>query len=608
MHLVWPAVVFSLLINVSLQLDESHPKKQSTDDVELEKRAAELVELYSIYPKDATVKTQADAINQLLDQYVLPANKTDIYASECNRHGMWTLFWNAPLTESKADILKQDPNIGYIGKSNELEYDPTLNYAADPSDLRRQKYAAEEMKFLSQPPELSLPNFEHYVYEESAGRGVNVYISDTGANLANQELTDGSNVAGRVRWLFGQGGGPINTDQVDLHIDGHGTCMLDKIGGYRYGVAKNVNPIVARAVHNHPDAFLDTVRQIDADYEPIYNQDPRTARAIINMSWGFPADQLRGIKDAWVNELRTLMQKLISMGATIVIPSGNAYPNKEVDKWPALFAREEGNNGIPELIIVGGIEVYRGRNGKLWDRSQTAPFVSVYAPSFIINCADGKGGMRNRLEVTAAAQVSGMGAYFLGIPSIRDYLHDDNGRNRVTKLKDHILRNSWVRDKTAGDFNAIYNNEDPRTCKKPPSDDDDEVAEPCQVTTTTTGANDVTVMGDCFIDTYTTVTPTNHPTPTPELQCSCAGAMVAGVASTEVMGTTYTWCQTSGPPVYPTGMQTVVSPPATAEQVSPPEPTVEDPTAPPPGEPAPGKPEGKCNSDDASPLNVGNDC
>ena len=84
--------------------------------------------------------------------------------------------------------------------------------------------------------------------------------------------------------------------------------------------------------------------------------------------------------------------------------------------------------------------------------------------------------------------------------------------------------------------------------------------------------------------------------------------MVAGVASTEVMGTTYTWCQTSGPPVYPTGMQTVVSPPATAEQASPPEPTIEDPPAPPPGEPAPGKPEGKCNSDDASPLNVGNDC
>ena len=84
--------------------------------------------------------------------------------------------------------------------------------------------------------------------------------------------------------------------------------------------------------------------------------------------------------------------------------------------------------------------------------------------------------------------------------------------------------------------------------------------------------------------------------------------MVAGVGSTTVMGTTYTWCQTAGPPVYPTGMQTMVSPAAT---VAPPEPTVEDapapaPEEPAPEEPAPEKPEGKC--DDASPLNVENDC
>ena len=33
----------------------------------------------------------------------------------------------------------------------------------------------------------------------------------------------------------------------------------------------------------------------------------------------------------------------------------------------------------------------------------TAPFVSVYAPSFVINCADGKGGLRNRQEVTGTS-------------------------------------------------------------------------------------------------------------------------------------------------------------------------------------------------------------
>lgn len=105
------------------------------------------------------------------------------------------------------------------------------------------------------------------------------------------------------------------------------------------------------------------------------------------------------------------------------------------------------------------------------------------------------------------------------------------------------------------------------------------------------------------------VTPTINPNLTGEPQCSCADGAIAGVGSTEVMGTTYSWCQTGGPPVYPTGMQTVVTtPPA-----SPPEPTpVDEPAAaaPPPEEAAePEKPEGKCNKDDASPLNVGGgDC
>ncbi|KAL8996676.1 MAG: hypothetical protein Q9169_003848, partial [Polycauliona sp. 2 TL-2023] len=59
---------------------------------------------------DATVKSQAEAINKLLDQHVLPGNKSSIYASECNNHGMFTLFWDAPLNESQAEILKEDPN------------------------------------------------------------------------------------------------------------------------------------------------------------------------------------------------------------------------------------------------------------------------------------------------------------------------------------------------------------------------------------------------------------------------------------------------------------------------------------------------------------------
>lgn len=77
------------------------------------------------------------------------------------------------------------------------------------------------------------------------------------------------------------------------------------------------------------------------------------------------------------------------------------------------------------------------------------------------------------------------------------------------------------------------------------------------------------------------------------------------------MGTTYSWCQTGGPPVYPTGMLTVTSaPPSTPDSTSidVPASASEEPAE--PAEPEkPEKPEGKCNKDDASPLNVGGgDC
>ncbi|KAL8673770.1 MAG: hypothetical protein Q9168_001831 [Polycauliona sp. 1 TL-2023] len=595
MRFMWPSIVFGLLINVSSQVEESRQEKQSTSSERLEERADDLTELYVIYPKDVTVKSQADAINRLLDQYVSPGNKSSIYASECNNHGMWTLFWDAPLSESHAKILRDDPNASPLPAKDTLV---------------RQRYSPEEMKFLSQPEDLKLGNFENYVYQESGGRDVLVYISDTGANLANTEFTEitgGSNIARRVRWLFGQGGGAVDTDEVDLSPKGHGSCVLDKIGGYRYGVAKNANPVVVRAVRDNPLTYLDTVRKIDADYQAIYDRDPKNARAIVNLSWGWTKKSLEDYNpDAWINEMRRLLKGLINNGATIVVPTGNALGATDVDKWPTLFAGEEGDDGIPELIVVGGIEVYDFKNGKLWDRSQKAPYVDLYAPSYLINCVDGAGGMRNRLETTgtsfAAAQVSGMAAYFLGISGIRDKLRDDDGRTRSLNLKNHLISYAYARDKTAGDFKAIYNGEDPRECRKSPKDDDKDVGEPCRPSTTAP-SNDMTIMGDCFIET---VTPSASPSPTPEIQCSCAGGMVAGVTSTEVMGTTYSWCQTGGPPVYPTGMQTVVSPAA-----SPPEPT--DPPAPrPPPKEDDGKdkekPKGKCNKDDASPLNVGDDC
>lgn len=58
--------------------------------------------------------------------------------------------------------------------------------------------------------------------------------------------------------------------------------------------------------------------------------------------------------------------------------------------------------------MVGGVEVYDDKNGNLWDRSRVGTpengvTVDVYAPSYLINCANNAGGFRIREEVTGTS-------------------------------------------------------------------------------------------------------------------------------------------------------------------------------------------------------------
>ena len=110
MHISWLCFVLSLTTLLSVQ---AHEDSQKVSDKPLAERDQEPTELYVIYAGDVSVKSQADAINQLLDEVV--SDKSTIYASEVNRKvngkDMWTLFWGASLTASQAEKVKADPNV-----------------------------------------------------------------------------------------------------------------------------------------------------------------------------------------------------------------------------------------------------------------------------------------------------------------------------------------------------------------------------------------------------------------------------------------------------------------------------------------------------------------
>ena len=95
--------------------------KEAFNSNAIEESDTEATDLYVIYAQDVSVKSQADAINQLLERLV--SDKSTIYASEVNDivngKDMWTLFWGVNLTAFQAEQIKADPNVSESpGKSH----------------------------------------------------------------------------------------------------------------------------------------------------------------------------------------------------------------------------------------------------------------------------------------------------------------------------------------------------------------------------------------------------------------------------------------------------------------------------------------------------------
>jgi hypothetical protein len=96
--------------------------------------------------------------------------------------------------------------------------------------------------------------------------------------------------------------------------------MLSKVGGTRYGVAKNISPVIVRVGGaRNADDHLDGVSQALADF---MNQKRAglLQNAVINMSFFFPPT---GVNQAWINRLRQLLQDMVNQGMFPITGSGN---------------------------------------------------------------------------------------------------------------------------------------------------------------------------------------------------------------------------------------------------------------------------------------------
>ena len=180
-------------------------------------------------------------------------------------------------------------------------------------------------------------------------------------------------------------------------------------------------------------------------------------------------------------------------------------------------------------MVVGGVTV----DGDRWYKScvdvpGNPKVIKLYAPSSDINVPAPDGSWRNFHEVTgvsygrqsnlfishasmnniltpamiAAATVSGLAAYFLGLSSLSDLLITDDPVERVKNLKDFLEVGSAVRRGKDDLYDSVWNDQDPETCLPgtPPPGFQNGDGVPCADATTSSG-NTVVAIPNCFITT-----------------------------------------------------------------------------------------------------------
>ncbi|KAI1812950.1 protease [Poronia punctata] len=227
-----------------------------------------------------------------------------------------------------------------------------------------------------------------YVFDDSAGAGITVYVVDTGI------LTSHSEFQGRAKMVFNAVEGSADTDE-----NGHGSHVSGTIGGATYGVAKNVQLLGVKVLDASGGGtnadVLDGLNFIETDVA----QRKLRGKAVLNMSLG----------GGQSNAINNAIEALVAAGVVPVVAAGNE-------------AQDAGNTSpasSPDAITVGALDA---TDDKRADFSNFGDVVDIYAPGVGILSV----GIKSNVDTAtlsgtsmASPHVAGLAAYLMSLEGLR---------------------------------------------------------------------------------------------------------------------------------------------------------------------------------------------
>jgi subtilisin family serine protease len=259
-------------------------------------------------------------------------------------------------------------------------------------------------------------NHRDYVYSDTAGTGIYVYVIDTGIRTSHADFN------GRAIW-----GANFMASTSDSDEDGHGTHVAGIIAGETYGVAKNATVIAVKVLDKTGTGSMSGLLQgLNWAVDDAKNRGA-VSKAVINMS----------VAGTYTQSVNDAIKVATDLGITVVAAAGNK--NEDVAHWSPGSA--------PTAITVGAID----EDDRRGDFSNWGAGVDIFAPGVIINSAyntgDHESGWMSGTSM-ATPHVAGLAAYFMA----RDGISGSEVRERILGTA-----NKGVADRKEGADRIAYN-------------------------------------------------------------------------------------------------------------------------------------------------------
>ncbi|KAK1995905.1 subtilase [Colletotrichum falcatum] len=375
-------------------------------------------------------------------------------------------------TEENALEISKDSRVASIDLNIEAGFDePSSPVQGQQDEFTRETFGDIVIQSPSQDAlnDLSLPllvnvdgfissDMPGYAFGQEAGKGVTVYVMDSGTNPSHDEYTKAE---GTIRWLF------ATEDKTENDENGHGSCMQSLVNGPLFGAAKGADIVIIKLGAKYTlDNILFGLLLI---YQDVI-KNKLQGKAVVNMSIGntllLPSSNSHGRKPGFILEdgiagYKSALQLLIGQDVVAVAASGNSRedPNggEFVTSFPAFLGREI------DIITVGAVD----RRGKRESYSQGVPRELDTSAIGTATCASNHGNDDVEKHGTSISTplVSGMIAVWLSQAKYRERLQVPG---KVAANVKQLVRELSYNRFGGGDTPVAWNGEDVFTCQSGP--------------------------------------------------------------------------------------------------------------------------------------------